>query len=351
MIRVLGSGLWTALLLVAVLAAARVVAAPADRLPALAAAADGTTASGISSGGYMAVQLHVAHSRLVRGAAIFAAGPYYCAQGSVWAARYNCMDPGTWTPLPKVSVLVHETRALAAAGQIDPPEALHGARVWLFSGTRDEVVRPQVVEALREYYRAFVPEAQVALVSGIAAGHAMVTSDYGSACATTGPPFINDCDYDGAGQALKHLYGELAPPAPHPAGQLLTFDQKEFAGSPYAISMDDSGFVFLPDTCRAGGCRVHVAFHGCLQGRETLGDNFAQHAGFARWAASNRIVVLYPQAISRSGWGWPMPSNFVYNPKGCWDWWGYTGANYHTRTGAQIQAVKAMLDRLREAVR
>src|SRR5512143_408122 len=85
MIRVLGSGLWTALLLVAVLAAARAVAASTDRLPALAVAADGTTASGISSGGYMAVQFHVAHSRLIHGAAIFAAGPYYCAQGSVRA--------------------------------------------------------------------------------------------------------------------------------------------------------------------------------------------------------------------------------------------------------------------------
>jgi hypothetical protein len=36
----------------------------------------------------------------------------------------------------------------------------------------------------------------------------------------------------------------------------------------------------------------------------------------------------------------------VYNPNGCWDWWGYTGAPYHTRNGAQMRAVKAMVDRL-----
>ena len=56
----------------------------------------GTTVSGLSSGGYMAVQLHVAHSASVRGAGVLAGGPYYCAQGSVWTAAWNCMSPGAW---------------------------------------------------------------------------------------------------------------------------------------------------------------------------------------------------------------------------------------------------------------
>eukprot|EP00003_Mantamonas_plastica_P023955 TRINITY_DN439_c0_g1_i2.p2 TRINITY_DN439_c0_g1~~TRINITY_DN439_c0_g1_i2.p2 ORF type:complete len:111 (+),score=24.94 TRINITY_DN439_c0_g1_i2:162-494(+) len=34
--------------------------------------------SGISSGGYMAVQYHVAYSRYVKGAAVFAGGPWEC---------------------------------------------------------------------------------------------------------------------------------------------------------------------------------------------------------------------------------------------------------------------------------
>jgi hypothetical protein len=59
--------------------------------------------------------------------------------------------------------------------------------------------------------------------------------------------------------------------------------------------------------------------------------------------------VLYPQTVARESWetldGLPV---FVYNPRGCWDWWGYTGPLYHTRSGPQIRAVKAMLDRLRE---
>jgi poly(3-hydroxybutyrate) depolymerase len=319
----------------------------ADRLPALGARTSPVTVSGISAGGYMAVQFHVAHSAQVTGAAVLAAGPYYCAEGSAWAARYNCMKPGMWTPLPDVGTLVAITRTLAAAGQVDPVAGLRHARVWLFSGRRDETVRREVTEALRRYYAAFVPAAQIAFVDAVPAGHAMVTADYGGACAATAPPFLNDCDFDAAGALLAHLLGPLQPSSSQPAGQLLEFDQREFAGSAYALSLDDTAFAYVPQACRAGGCRVHVAFHGCLQGREVVADAYARHAGYNRWADSNRIIVLYPQAIARSGWGpWPFPTSFVYNPNGCWDWWGYTGALYHTRSGPQIRAVEAMLERL-----
>jgi hypothetical protein len=36
----------------------------------------------------------------------------------------------------------------------------------------------------------------------------------------------------------------------------------------------------------------------------------------------------------------------VFNPRGCWDWWGYTGPQYANKAGPQIRAVKAMVDRL-----
>ncbi|HEU0289740.1 MAG TPA: depolymerase [Burkholderiales bacterium] len=315
-------------------------------LPALGTQAEAVTVSGISSGGFMAVQFHVAHSSIVRGAGVLAGGPYYCAQGSAWTARNNCMQPGTWTPLPGTEVLVAQTQLLATAGLIDPPASLAAARVWLFSGRSDTTVRPAVVEALADYYRRFVPADRVTLVGSLDAGHAMVTADYGGACSKTAAPYLNDCDFDAAGALLEHLYGGLAA-AVQPQGELLTFDQAPYAGAPYAISMDDRGFVYVPGACRAGGCRLHVAFHGCGQGREQIGEAFARHAGYNRWADSNRLVVLYPQAIARYGWGpWPWPTSFMFNPNGCWDWWGYTAAGYHTKAGPQIRAVKAMLERL-----
>jgi hypothetical protein len=49
-------------------------------------------------------------------------------------------------------------------------------------------------------------------------------------------------------------------------------------------------------------------------------------------------VVLYPQAAK---------SMFMpLNPQGCWDWWGYTGADYATRDGAQLVTVRRMLEAL-----
>jgi poly(3-hydroxybutyrate) depolymerase len=39
----------------------------------------------------------------------------------------------------------------------------------------------------------------------------------------------------------------------------------------------------------------------------------------------------------------------ILNPKGCWDWWGYTGSDYHTRNGVQVRAVRAMIDAVSSA--
>jgi len=295
----------------------------------------------------MAVQFHVAYSRTVRGAGVLAAGPYYCAQGSAWTARYNCMQPGAWTAMPGTAVLVTQTQILARGGLVDDLANLRTSRVWLFSGRNDDTVRPAVVDALADYYARFVPAGQIAQVRDVGAGHAMITTDFGSACNTTASPYLNDCDFDAAGVLLAHLYGSLLAPSTQPHGELLRFGQVEFAKSPCAVIIGDEGFVYVPQICRAGGCRVHVAFHGCAQGKEQIDEQFARHAGYNRWADTNQIVVLYPQAIARYGWGpWPWPTSFVFNPNGCWDWWGYTGVNYHTKAGAQIRAVKAMLDRL-----
>ena len=295
----------------------------------------------------MAVQFHIAHSATVIGAGVLAAGPYYCAQGSAWTAVYNCMKPGLWTPLPALVLLETDTGVLARSGQIDGTANLKRARVWLFTGKRDETVRPAVVEALKQYYERYVPPAAIAYVDGINAGHAMITSDHGASCASTSPPYINDCHFDAAGRLLEHIYGALYPAAAPEKGRLIAFDQSEFAGDAYSISLADTGYAYVPADCESAQCRVHVAFHGCRQSAEAVGAAFVHEAGYNRWADSNHLIVLYPQTISRYGFGgWPV--SFVLNPNGCWDWWGYTGPVYHTRNGAQIRAVEAMVHRLGE---
>ncbi|HWA39668.1 MAG TPA: PHB depolymerase family esterase [Burkholderiales bacterium] len=293
----------------------------AEPLPALHADAGTFTVSGLSSGGYMAVQVHVAHSTRVKGVAALAAGPYNCAQGSLWTARSNCQS----SPVPPIQLLHQQTRLLEGTGQIDPTAHLASAKVWLFSGTNDKTVVPAVVAALKDYYVSF--KADPVLVADKPAGHAMVTEEIGNPCSSTAAPYINDCDYDAAGALLRHLVGELAPPGA--AGRLISFDQKPYAAS----GMADEAFAYVPKACEMERCRVHVAFHGCRQSAR----EFAEGAGYNRWAASNRLVVLYPQARSSF---WP------FNPRGCWDWWGYTGPQYATKQAPQVRAVLAMVERL-----
>lgn len=295
----------------------------------------------------MAVQLHVAHSSVIRGVGVIAGGPYFCARGSGWSALYHCMQPGAWTPLPAVTLLKSEADSLARAGRIDPTHHLASARVWLFSGTADRTVAPAVVEQLRQFYASYKPAPQdLVLVADKPAGHAMITESAGGACAATASPYINDCDYDAAGELLRHLLGALAPPAAKEGGRMVLFDQIPYAGGDaYAISLADTGYAYVPRDCEAGGCRVHIAFHGCRQSAGEIGERFVREAGYNRWAETNRLIVLYPQVVARYGWGFGGWS-FIMNPRGCWDWWGYTGADYHTRAGPQIRAVKGMLNRL-----
>ena len=51
-------------------------------LPSLGAAANQTTVSGMSSGGFMAVQMHTIYSSLFKGLGVIAGGPYGCNQGN-----------------------------------------------------------------------------------------------------------------------------------------------------------------------------------------------------------------------------------------------------------------------------
>jgi poly(3-hydroxybutyrate) depolymerase len=319
------------------LAAALCPAAMAEPLRGFDAETSTFTVSGVSSGGYMAVQMHVALSSRVNGVGALAAGPYYCAQGNISTAMNNCMSPGAWSRLPSTGVLKAHIERLAIDKRIDPPGYLSKARAWLFSGTRDETVQPEVVEALARFYDSF--NTKYVLVKDKPAGHAMVTHNAGSSCGATEPPFINDCDYDAAGELLRFLLGTLAPPGNKPAGKLMRFDQRPFAGgNAYALSMADEGYAYVPDACETERCRVHVAFHGCRQGAEAIGERFVRDAGYNRWADTNRLIVLYPQVIARYFW--------IYNPRGCWDWWGYTGTAYATRDATQIRAVQRMVDRL-----
>jgi hypothetical protein len=308
--------------------------------------------SGLSSGGYMAVQFDVAYSSSLKGAGVVAGGPYYCAQGDVATATSKCSCTG----LPFVSAcqvapgainlqkLISVTDHNAASGLIDATSNLKTQRIWMLSGTADTVVPQPVMNDLETYYRHYIPAANIKYKKDLATQHAMPTDFFGNSCGTLGSPYINNCGFDAAGDLLKWIYGNLSPKNPGSlSGKIIEFDQREFLDdhNPTAHGMGNSGFLFVPANCDSSGtqaCRLHVVLHGCLQDPSSIQDKYVKNTGYNKWADTNSIIVLYPQAAPK----------FPNNPNGCWNWFDFDrdDTHYAEKSGRQMVAVKRMIDRV-----
>jgi poly(3-hydroxybutyrate) depolymerase len=293
------------------------------------------TVSGISSGGFMAVQLDVAYASRFHGLAVFAGGPFYCAQASVSTATGAC-ESGTGI---SVSTLTAYTDAQADAGNIDSPAFLAGKPVYLFSGTLDTTVHQAVMDALQDYLETYVSASEVTYDNTTAAAHGWISLDGPNACNLSYLPYINNCHEDAEQTFLGMFYGTLAAKsAEMPDAGFVQFDQNEFCagGACSGISMDSTGWAYVPQSCAGGApCKLVVALHGCLMYQGVIQQQFVQKSGLDEWADTNGIIVLYPQTITSSG-----------NPEGCWDWFGYTGANYALKSAPQMQAIMGMVDRI-----
>jgi poly(3-hydroxybutyrate) depolymerase len=313
-----------------ILAACGQAPAPEKSAPNYDLDAARISVSGLSSGAYMAGQLHLAHSRLFSGAAIFAGGPYYCAENSLQKGIGPCVKGGEM----ELERLLAYAAAREAAGEIDALANLADDNVWVFHGTLDTVVGEAVTAAAIRFYQEFLPADSISYVNNVAVVHGLPTLQYGLPCDTFGTPFLHACNYDAAGTWLRALHGELRERVAA-SGELMSIAQPggEDAG------MLPQAFLYVPEACAAGEhCGLHVALHGCSQSAEKIGDAFASGSGLNEWAESNRLLVLYPQVGSSTVA--PM------NPYGCWDWWGYTDEHYATRNGRQVQVIKATIDQL-----
>ncbi|GII00261.1 extracellular catalytic domain type 2 short-chain-length polyhydroxyalkanoate depolymerase [Planobispora takensis] len=293
----------------------------------------GTYVSGLSSGGFMANQLHVAHSAAFDGAGIFSAGPYRCAQGNLGHALNACMK--TTLPGKTPAELAAETRNLASAGRVDPVSGLAGDPVYLYHGTADDTVLQAVNDDLAAYYGALGADVVYDRTSG--AGHAWVSPAGTNACSSTASPYVNRCGgADPVGDMLRHLLGGVTAPGTGPlAGRLVSFDQDPYVpgGDPAAVSMGREGFVYVPPVCESGPCRLMVTLHGCYQYHGLVGDALIDKAYLNEYADANRMIVLYPQATTAPD-----------NPRGCWNWWAYGGDTaYAERAGKQITALMGMV--------
>jgi poly(3-hydroxybutyrate) depolymerase len=307
--------------------------------------------AGISSGGFAAVQMHVAHSSTFRGAAIYAGGVYWCAgTGGAATALGNCggetlpTGQASYNSTLAASEAYLETQS--ALGTIDPMSNLRGQPVYLWSGTLDAVVNPlEMVDLQSEYARY---GANVRFDNSFPAAHGWESPQGELECGTSGSPYMISCSsngsvYDSVKTWLTMFLGTLAPRSNGKLqGSLLTFDQTEFGASPN-VSMSPTGSVFVPKSCAQGKtCGFVLALHGCLQQSALIGNRWVTEAGINEWADTNSLIVLYPDTIATTA---PNPTN----PNACFDWWGYSNQvdpNYAVKGGLQMQVLYSMVQRV-----
>jgi poly(3-hydroxybutyrate) depolymerase len=345
----------------------------------------GITVSGISSGAFFAHQVHVAFSSLVKGAGLVAGGPYACADKEGAIAPPNPFETlfvprrvvaalavcthfdrddfkfAGWQFPDKPDALDSQEAAKRqhAAGKIDDPANLAGSRVWIFHGHADDIVPQSTVQELARFYELMgVRAASIQVKDGPDAGHGMPIDALASGgtakhCQLPEPSYLVKCDYGAAELLLQFLYpgAPALPTRSQGSGRIVGFDQTEFldAGDESA-SLNKSGYLYVPRDCENSAqnalkCRLHVAFHGCEQYVAKIHETFVREAGYSAWADANHLIILYPQATQ---WLRPLidPAGFKSNPKGCWDWWGYSGSEYLNLNGRQMRAVRAMIARV-----
>ena len=320
-------------LLLSLLCTSKVNARNAPRLSSYNIDTSQITVSGLSSGGFFAVQFHVAYSKIIRGVGVIAGGPFWCARDNVKIATGPCL---TQPNLISVGYLATITYSSAATFVIDPVQNMQNSQVYLLSGKYDSVVVPGVVKKLEEYYSDFVTDGNITSVYTLPAEHCFPTDDYGDSCTRLGSPYICNCNFSAAHEILKHVY----PGSPNlkPSYQpenLFSFDQSEFT-TLFTI-MDSVGYIYVPTACQSKKtpCRLHIAFHGCRQGKVYLGDEYAAHTGYGEYAEGLNTIVIFPQA-----------DNSTLNPNGCWDWWGFTSPAYASKLGLQMMSIRQMIERV-----
>jgi len=294
-----------------------------------------------------------------------------------------------------VSRLKSQLQSYVSAGSADPTSNLNNDPDYIFSGKNDRTVVQDVVKIHEQIYSSV--GADIKTNYNLPDNHGFATDNYGGPCASLNMEFINNCNFNLAYDILNHIFGGnlIKPSASKPAlltGQLVTIEQSALmnpetvtttdptdptstnifsywakwlqtsmavyiplfgltlpgtvgtssvgTSSIGASGFDKEAFVYYPANCTKGKkCPVHVALHGCLQGKSKIGDVFAKKAGYLEVAELNDIIIFFPQVVA----SFFNPSN----PQGCWDWMGYSSPNYANKLGPQMEGVKKMVDSIK----
>ena len=290
----------------------------------------------------MASQIAVAHSRTVRGVGVFAGGPFYCVGIVPRRAERECM---TGAPDPAASR--REAERLAALKLVDPTDNLKQTRSWVLAGS-----------GRRGGFRGG-GASHVPVLRRVQRDGRGVRGAAGPGARTADPRLRRRLQSYRV--ALPQQVrcrcrgGDAGPPA------AIRRARRRRPGPPADASTRTSSCP----CCGACGARPRLTRSGTFTFRSSARIDAAactSHCtgagrGRRRSATPSRATpattpgprrTILSSCIRRCGRASRRSSRGGgrYNPRGCWDWWGYTGTDYATRNGVQIATIVAMVARL-----
>jgi hypothetical protein len=151
---------------------------------------------------------------------------------------------------------------------IEPPKRPFLALFWngQHGGAAADHERPKT------YLLRYVDGGTIFYKNDLAVQHAQPTDFFGNPCNVLNDLFINNCNYDAAGQLLPWISGTLPP---HNTGRLQGIVHpvrpNEFRENAASHGLASTGWLFAPRDCANGqACRLHIVFHGCKQYQTNL---------------------------------------------------------------------------------
>lgn len=272
---------------------------------------------------------------------------------------------------------------------IDHTDNIKDQKVLIFHGKKDSVLDIKMQNKLLSFYQHFnLPKENLKVIKGKGSHNFPISEKKGIDCDKEDVPYLGNCQYDLAYEILSHLNQITADKSDINEDNLYMIDQtiskeninrgmKTFKQPSNSIA--PYGYLYASEAClnNPESCRLHVALHGCkmsdsyndefqqsyqtqvqntkdlhvktksrnrLLGKVSITDKtnrfgllkFVLDSDYLKYAEKNHLMILFPQT-------WITEKNFPYNPKGCWDWFGWTTEQYATNQGIETKWMHAWI--------
>jgi hypothetical protein len=273
---------------------------------------------------------------------------------------------------------------------ISAAENIEKQKIFIYQGDNDKVVNPGMKDSLLNFYRHYNVPAENIKISQSSGGHNFPTDHEGEkSCLLQEVPYVASCGLDTAGDTLRHLVSADLTRTENRESNLqflnsVTQDIPRRLGIPRPKSIASYGYLAASPSCLQDpdSCSVHVALHGCemsdsfdeafdqkYQKSMRAGYpqmrtkeqsilfsplpfieqrtprygllKFAMDSGYLDYVENNKLIVLFPQT-------WITEDNYPLNPKGCWDWFGWTGREYATNQGTEARWLMTWIQEIRK---